>query len=192
MGIFRSKEPTRATLIQEVADGLLKTHCTPTGFFGQLAFAKGQTPDNALAEWHALMLAGTTYALWTSLGSQEKIFPILDVFQPAFLKSLSPGCREAFLKIANARERDYMMLIAETLKSNDVAMASRLSVLVVQRITGHYDAKMEEEGFPTLDEPDVITATSLWHLVTEHIVSTKKLMDSLQLKAPQIFYGSLV
>ncbi len=191
-GLFKSKRPTREELIREFVSGLVEDLTTPSEFFAHLALAEGQTLDSALAEWHALMISATTYALWASLGSREKIFPILDVFRPAFLEFLSPGCREVFLKIASAREEDYIKGISAALKSKDVTQAIELSSLMARRVTGHYDEEAEKTGLPVLKGPDIITVTALWKLVTDIIICTKKYIENLQQQVPRLFSGPLI
>jgi hypothetical protein len=186
---FKSKEPTREFLIKDVAYHLVQLNTAPNSFFGGLSLAEGQTPDVALAEWHALTMSSMFYALWASLGSGEKIFPILDAFQPAFAKALAPGCREVFLAIVDAREAFYVKQISNVLKSGEPADALRLSGLMLRRITGSYDEQREEIGIGL--GADVATATGLWHFIVSDIAATKTFMDSLQLKAPKIFVGPM-
>jgi hypothetical protein len=130
--LFKSKRSTREELIREVATFLGKEHAEPSDCFGHLTHAEGQPLDNALAEWHALTIATTVYALWGPVGSKEgeRISPILDAFRPAFLKCLTPGCREIFLRIATLREEEYVKGIYEALNGRDVVLASHLSGLM--------------------------------------------------------------
>jgi hypothetical protein len=182
--LFSGKEPTREDLLREVVSGLVKTLTRPSEFLADLALAEGQTMDSALAEWYAVMTSAMTYAILVSLGSQEKISPILDAFQPAFLKTLTPGCREVFRKIANARGADYIKGIHAALDSGDVSQRIQLSSLMARRITGHYDASM---GLPVFKGPDIITITALWTLVNKEITITKEYFDNLQQHLPSLF-----
>ncbi len=199
-GLFKRKRPTREELIKEVVSCLVETLTTPSEFFRRLVLAEGQTPDCALAEWHAVMTSAVTYAIVASLDSREKISPLLDAFQPAFVKSLSPGCREVFLKIANARAADYTQGIHAALSSGDLPQAIGLSSLMARRVTGHYDSESGEEppgsdfeaalmGLPTFKGPDIITITALWKLVAGQIAATKKYVANLQQQVPDLFSG---
>lgn len=201
-GLFKSKRPTREELIREFVSGLVETLTTPSEFFGSLVLAEGQTLDSALAEWYAVMTSAMTYAMIASLGSREKISPLLDAFQPAFVKRLSPGCREVFLKIANARAGDYIKAIHGAVSSGDVPQAIRLSSLMARRVTGHHKSEPGEEpprsdfeaammGLPTLEGPNIITVTALWKLVVDVIAATKKYVANLQQQVPELFSGPM-
>jgi hypothetical protein len=199
-GLFKSKGPTRKELIDEAVSLLVQTLTKPSEFFRGLVLAEGQTPDSALAEWYAVMTSAMTYAMIASLGSREKISPLLDAFQPSFVRSLSPGCREVFLKIANARAADYIKGIDAAVSSGDVPQTIALSSLMARRVTGHYDLAPEGEpprsnlklalmGLPVFKGPDIITVTVLWKLVVGEITAAKKLFGNLQQQVPELFSG---
>lgn len=165
--LFKKKEPSRSELIKDVASELAKNESAPPpDFITELTLANGQTPDRALAEYYALTFSALTYALWASLGTQEKVFPILDVLQPIFVQSLSSDCKRIFLEIATLREQMYIKTIDETLKSADTARAIRLSSSMVARITGHYDERLGMEQLQP-DCLDIAVLTGLWKLITD-------------------------
>src|SRR5579864_24534 len=140
--LFGSKRPTRGELIRDLVTLFVEEYTKPTKFFAGLDLAEGQTRDGALAEWYAVKIAAWTYGLMASVNAKERIVPILEAFPPVFLKSLSPGCREVFVKIAAAREQEYVEGISAALhgehKGTKEALA--LSCLMARRITGQqYD-----------------------------------------------------
>lgn len=195
-GLFKTKTATRQELIKEFAKGLVESQTKPPEFVGRVALAEGQTPDRALAEWYALENTMMTYALWASVGSRDKIFPILDMYQPLLLEALRPGCREIYLRIVSTREEQYMRKIAEVLESREAhrALAVRLATLMARRITGHYNEErqeLEEGYFPFPDGPDIATAVGLWILVIGSLTGTKKVFDNLQRKFPRAFSGPM-
>jgi hypothetical protein len=185
--LFKKKEPPGAELIRELANALAKADSAPPPeFIAALPLAEGQTPDGALAEWYALIVAATTYALWASLGSKEKVFPILDVYQPSLVGSLTYRCKDAFLKIATPREESYIASIRDALKGSDSRQLMRLSGAMAARITGHYDEKIGSEGL----QPgclDIAVLVGLWKMVSDQIITTAKLIENLQKEVPGIF-----
>jgi len=189
--LFRGRKATKEELIRKVAEDLAADASRNaklfSDIFGHTPLADGQTLDRAMAEWQAIMVSGTVYALWASVGSAEKIFPILDAFKPAFLARLSPGCREAFMGIANSREDFYVKSFSDVLTSKDDANAVNLSGAMARRVTGHYNDEIERAGPLGNDGPDVFDRLLLWKDLTTHIIATKQYFDELQRRVPTLF-----
>lgn len=172
--LFKSKPPAREASIRFLVDFLLKIS-TVNKYFDQFIPRKGPARDLALAECHALRVFQTTFALWAALGSKDKVLPILDVFQPAFVGSLSPSCREIFLKIVNEREQEYMEAVPDALSSGDSTTAMKLSALMLRRISGDTDSQ------------DIFGALRLWSVIVKDTISLKQTIEKLQEEAPSLF-----
>src|SRR5215471_12702986 len=126
--LFKRKEPSRSEWIKELVGELVNSESEPPpDFIAELPLADGQTPDGALAEWYALNVSAMAFALWASLGTEDKVIPIIRAFQAAFLRNLSPDCKSVFLEIASKREVAYVYQIRDTLRSGEAAQAMRLA-----------------------------------------------------------------
>ena len=193
--LFKSKKPTRAELIRQLANRLVISDVLPPPeFVDQLVLAEAQTKDHALAEWNAVVTSATAYALWASLGSEEKVFPILKVYQRMFVESLGLSRSEFFLTIAKVREEDYVKRTFSALKSKVDAKALTLATSMASRIMGYYsDEELDEvAGFQVFTRTDPIAAAGLWSLIIDRIIAKKQYLDMLQQEVPALFFGALI
>ncbi|SRR5229473_6291133 len=193
-GLFKRREQTREELIKQTTDMMLEGDAKPDKFFewfGSEPLAKGQTLDSALAEWHALTVSGTHYALVASLGTAEKVSPIINMYRSAFAQRLSPDCRNIFLQIVMFREEEYVKAIFKALKSEDSAQVLKLFGSMARRITGYYDEEVEKAGLATVEGPDIGKVTAFSYFVMGQIVPTKEFIDRLQVQIPRLFTGPM-
>jgi hypothetical protein len=191
VGWFKQKEHSRSELVRDLSSHLVKAQLNFASYAfnaEMLGLLPCQSFERGLAEWHAIMISGTVYAMWRSLGTQEKIFPVLDAFKPAFLRSLEPGCRAEFASIANVREDEYVPAIGTALQKAE----SMLSFLahVGRRISGHTSGVSIPES-PGNAGADFLVALALERILVTHLTSTKKLFDELQLTVPTTFIGPI-
>lgn len=196
-GMFGHGRPTRQDLLRRLAEHFVKSEMNVPELIENLPLAEGHTRSAALAEWHALMVSIMTYSLWATLGSREKVSPVLDAFQPVFLKALSPEVREIFLQIATTREKNYIRRISEAIE--DSTKLANLFHLVAATITGHYRGGLEEPDVFTAqlsgtllpDGPNIIEITALAQVISANLSATTKMFDNLQREVPRLFSGPL-
>jgi hypothetical protein len=131
--------------------------------------------DAALAEWFAFGAFIVTYCLWVVFDSKEKIFPILDSFQPMLvnrLRKLSPAIADQFFKIASAREEEYMTAYR---KIKDGTSMSIFYSRVGSHIIGSFDPSLDSLDMPQLS--DIIQVVGLSTFGTKAMVAIKSALE---------------
>lgn len=117
------------------------------GLFDTASLAPDQNVDVALAEWHAFGAFVFTYCLWVVYDDQDKVFSVLDSFQPDLLRSffLNEACEKRFLEIASDREKDYVVRFRRAKEGRDLeCFFSRATA----RITGQFSSELDLQGIP--------------------------------------------
>lgn len=148
-------------------------------FFGSTSLADGQTIDFALAEWHAFGTFSFTYCLWNVYGKRDKIFPILDSFQPAVLESLrlNGAAEKQFLAIASDREKEYVSQYGKV--KNGTSMAVFYG-RVIAHITGTFDPEVDALRLSQASDP--ILGVGLSRYAVEIMAATKSVILRLDPK----------
>lgn len=142
--------------------------------FKNADLAPGHTVDFALAEWHAFGAFVFTHCLWIIYSDQHKVFPILDSFRPALLKSLclNKACEKRLLEIWTDREKDYFEHFQVVRDGPGmVIFFSR----VAARITGHFSPDSELAGLP--QTAPINESAGLSAYTIEVMVQTKRMIE---------------
>src|SRR6266566_1335672 len=163
-GLFERKEPTRQEVIRIVVNEMVESELKPNNYINSLLLAEGQSLDNSLAEWHAVSFSIMHYAFAVSLGTADKISPMISMFRVALAERLSLNCRNRFLAIVTAREKEYLHGLFETLNSRDAEQAMKLCGSMGARITGHFD---EKSGITSTGGPGIAIITAFFGFVVD-------------------------
>jgi hypothetical protein len=147
-------------------------------YISQDDMAKDMSIDYAIAEWHAFGMFVFIQCLWVSLQEKDRVFEILDIFQPLVLKSMTLNeiSMSRFHEIAEIREIDYLSRYEKVIAPFSEALP-RFFGYAYSRITGEYDRTQEDLG---LSQPaDALAVHALSHHSIDAMTLIKEMLEKV-------------
>jgi hypothetical protein len=146
------------------------------GLISQDNMTSNMSIDYAIAEWHAFGMFVFIQCLWDSLRKKDKVFEILDIFQPSVVQSvtLNEISQSRFHEIVEIREIDYLSRY-EKVTAPFSETLPRFFGYVYSRITGEFDQSQEDSG---LSQPaDALAVHALSRHSIDAMILIKETLD---------------